>query len=224
MERELKALGRVLESPAKPCVFIFGGAKADDSLKISRYILTNNIADYILTGGVISHLFLAAKKFELGKPSKDFLEKENVLGLIPGIKELMEKYPDKIKVPIDLAIEIDGKRNEISVNNLPSKYPIFDIGSGTCEKYRELIQSAKTIVLSGPLGVFENKEFMLGTKIVFNEVATSKAYSLIGGGHTVAAVKNLGLTEKMSYISTAGGALIEFLMGEKLPGVAAIEK
>jgi len=224
MERELKALSRVVEAPEKPCVYVLGGAKADDSLKISRYVLTNKIADYILTGGIIGHLFLAAKGFDLGKPSMEFLEKQGVLGLVPGIKELMKDFPGKIMVPLDLAVEVNGKRREIAVKEIPTKYSIYDIGTKTVEEYSKILRKAKSIVVSGPMGVFENKEFMFGTKKTFEAVADSKAFSLIGGGHTVAATKELGLENKISYISTAGGALIEFLMGEKLPGVVALEK
>ncbi len=224
MERELKSLSRVLENPEKPCVYIFGGAKADDSLKISQYVLENNIADHILTGGVISHLFLVAKGFNLGKPSMQFLEKQEVLGLVPGIQELMKTYPVKIEVPTDIAVKAEGKRKETTVNELPTSYPIYDIGTETAKKYGEIIHKAKSIVVSGPMGVYENKEFLLGTKKTFEAVAASKAFSLVGGGHTVAAVKELGLTNQIGYISTAGGALIEFLMGGALPGVVALEK
>jgi phosphoglycerate kinase len=224
MERELKALGKVLHAPEKPCVYILGGAKADDALRISEYVLKNNIADHVLTGGVAGHLFLAAKGIDLGKPNMELLEKKDLMGLVPGIKELMEEYPGKIEVPIDLAVEVEGKRKEISVEELPTNYPIYDIGAKTVQKYTDIIGKAKSIVISGPLGVFENKEFMAGTKGVFEAIAASGAFSLVGGGHTVAAVEELGLADKMGYISTAGGALIEFLMGEELPGVAALEK
>jgi phosphoglycerate kinase len=224
MERELKALGKVLHAPEKPCVYVLGGAKADDALRISQYVLKNNIADHVLTGGIAGHLFLAAKGINLGKPNMDLLEKKELTGLIPGIRELMEEFPEKIEVPVDLAIEVEGKRKEIAVEELPTDYPIYDIGTKTIQKYAEIIGKAKSVVISGPLGVFENKEFLTGTKGVFEAIAASKAFSLVGGGHTVAAVEGLGLADKMGYISTAGGALIEFLMGEELPGVAALEK
>jgi len=198
MERELKALSRVLENPEKPCVFILGGAKADDSLQISKYVLDNNIADYVLTGGITGHLFLAAKGYNLGKPNMELLEKKELMGLILGIKELMEKYPGKIETPVDLAIEVDGKRKEITVEELPTEYPIYDIGTKT--------------------------EFVKGTRGLFEAIANSNAFSLVGGGHSVAAVHELGLADGMGYISTAGGALIEFLMGKELPGVAALER
>lgn len=224
MERELKALKKVLETPEKPCVFIMGGAKGDDSLEISRYVLKNNIADYVLTGGVIGHLFLVAKNIDLGKSNMQFLEKKELIGLVPGIKELMKEYPKAIMVPVDVAIDVNKKRQEIAVDKLPTSNAICDIGTETAKKYGELLRKAKSTVISGPMGVFENKEFLMGTKKVFEAIAASKAFSLVGGGHTVAAVEELGLADKMSYVSTAGGALIEFLMGKQLPGVVALEK
>ncbi len=224
MERELKALGKVLEAPEKPSVFVIGGAKGDDSLDISRYVLKNNIADYVLTGGVIGHIFLVAKGEDLGKPNMQFLEKKDLMGLVPGIKELMKEYPRAIKVPVDLAMQVNQKRKEITVDELPTNNPIFDIGTETGKKFSEIILKAKTIVVSGPLGVFENPEFKAGTQMVLEAVASSEGFSLVGGGHTVAAVEKLGLADKMSYVSTAGGALIEFLMGKQLPGVVALEK
>ena len=224
MERELKALSKVLENPEKPCVYILGGAKADDSLQISKYVLDNNIADHVLTGGITGHLFLVARGYDLGKPNMELLEKKELMGLVPGIKELMEKYPGKIETPVDLAVEVEGKRKEIAVEELPTEHPIYDIGTKTIEKYSQIISNAKSIVFSGPPGVYEKEEFLKGTKGLFEAIASSNAFSLVGGGHSVAAVHSLGLADKMSYISTAGGALIEFLMGKELPGVAALEK
>jgi phosphoglycerate kinase len=224
MERELKSLSRVLESPEKPCVFILGGAKADDALEISRYVLDNGVADFVLTGGVAGHVFLVARGFDLGKANMEFLERKELLGFVSGIKELMQRYPEEIKVPLDVAVEVNGKRKEIGVDELPTDYPIFDVGAITVESYGKIIRDARSIVVSGPVGVYENREFVYGTRRIFTEVANSKAFSLAGGGHTVAALKELGLSDKISYISTAGGALIEFLMGKKLPGVVALEK
>ena len=223
MERELKSLARALEKPEKPCVYVMGGAKADDSLEISKYVLGNGIADYVVVGGVTAQLFLAAKGVNLGKKNMDFLAKKELTGLIPGIKELMQKYLGKVVVPVDVALDVNGKRKEISVDKLPTECSIFDIGAKTVENYAGIISKAKSIVVSGPMGVYENKEFNYGTKKVFEAIAKSKAFSLAGGGNTIAAIQEYGLTNKVSYISTAGGALIEFLMGKKLPGVVALE-
>jgi phosphoglycerate kinase len=224
MERELKSLSKVLESPERPCIFILGGAKADDSLEISRYVLNNKIADCILTGGVVGQVFLVARGFDLGKPNMDFLEKKELMDLVPGIKKLIQKFPDKIKTPKDFAVEVNEKRKEISVGELPVNYLIFDVGAKTVEDYVKTINRAKSIVVSGPMGVFENSEFSFGTKKIFETIADSKAFSLAGGGHTIAALQEFGLSNKISYVSTGGGALTEFLMGKRLPGVAALEK
>ena len=224
MERDLNAVSKALQSPEKPCVYVLGGAKADDALKISKYVLDNDIADHILTGGVAGHLFLVAQDVQLGEPNVEFLKKKELLGYVSGIKALLRDYPKPIETPSDLAVNVDGKRKEIAVEELPTAYAIFDIGSKTINHYREIIRKARSIVVSGPVGVFEKPEFMKGTKELLEAIAESQAFSLVGGGHTVAAVEQFGLEEQMGYVSTAGGALIEFLMGQKLPGVAALEQ
>jgi phosphoglycerate kinase len=140
-----------------------------------------------------------------------------------GIKALMEQFKDKVQVPVDVALDVKGKRKEIDVAKLPTEHSIFDIGAKTVENYAILISKAKSIVVSGPMGVYENKQFNYGTKKVLEAIANSKAFSLAGGGNTIAAIEEYGLTKKIGYISTAGGALIEFLMGKKLPGVVALE-
>jgi len=129
----------------------------------------------------------------------------------------------KIRVPLDVAVEVEGRRKEVAVRKLPTEYPIFDIGTETVKMYCQIITKAESVVVSGPLGVYEKKEFLKGTKGVLEAVTMSKAFSLAGGGHTIAAIEELGISSKISYISTAGGALIEYLMGGKLPGVAALE-
>jgi phosphoglycerate kinase len=223
MERELTSLSKAMEKPEHPCVYIMGGAKAEDSLEISRYVLHNKIANYILLGGVTSQLFLYAKGVSLGKPVEEFLAKKELMQFVPGIKALTEKFGDKIVVPVDLALCDEDRRIEVTIDQLPTDYLICDIGHKTVENYRKIILSAKAIVVSGPMGVYENKEYNYGTKSVLQAIADSKAFSLAGGGNTIAAIAEYGLTDKIGYISTAGGALIEFLMGKKLPGVAALE-
>jgi phosphoglycerate kinase len=224
MERELKSLNKVLENPEKPCVFIFGGAKADDSLEISKYVLDKGIATQVLTGGVIGQVFTVAQGYDLGKPNMAFLEKNEAIKLVPGIRELIRKYKDRVRTPIDFAIEENGKRKEITTEELPTECSIYDIGAKTVKSYGAIICKAKSVVISGPMGKYEDSNFKYGTKKVLEQVANSKAFSLAGGGHTIAALGLFKLTDEISYISTAGGALIEFLMGKKLPGVTALEK
>jgi len=224
MERELKSLSKILERPEKPCIFILGGAKADDSLEISKYVLDNGIADFILTGGVVGQVFTTAKNVDLGKSNMEFLKQQKLMELLPGIKELEREHASRIRTPRDVAIKVDDQRKEIAIENLPTDYPIFDIGAKTVEDYSKIIMNAKTIVVSGPMGVYENSNFSFGTKKILEEIAKSRAFSLAGGGHTIGALQEFGLSDRVSYISTAGGALTEFLMGKKLPGVVALEK
>jgi len=223
MEHELKSLSKALEKPEHPCIYVMGGSKAEDSLEISRYVLNNQIADYVLVGGVTAQLFLAAKNVNLGKTTMNYLTQKELTQYIPGIKALIEQHPQNIKMPSDVAANIYGDRCEIALSELPTEYPIWDIGSKTVAEYAQLIANAKSIVVSGPMGVYENPQFNSGTKGVLTAIANSNAYSLAGGGNTIAVIEEYGLTKKFSYISTAGGAVTEFLMGKKLPGVEALK-
>jgi len=224
MERELKALNKAKRAEEKPCIYIMGGAKADDSAAISEYVLGHGTADYVLTGGVIGNLFLHARGVNIGEVNVKFLEKRGFLQHVPKIQELFKRFDGKILVPEDYGIDVDGKREEIAMKDLPTNYPILDIGPRAVRNYSGIVEKAKIIVLSGPMGVYEREEFMLGTRGVFEAVARSKAFSVVGGGNTIEAIEKLGLTAKVSYISTGGGALMEFLTGKILPGVEALEK
>ncbi len=224
LERELKVLDKVKKAEDKPCIYVMGGAKADDAAAISDYVLGHGTADYVLTGGVIGQLFLFAQGVDIGDINVRFLEKKKFVQYIPKIKELFKKYNGKILLPEDFGIDVNGKRKDITLGDLPTQYSMFDIGLKTVKKYTELLKTAKIIVLSGPMGVYERKEFILGTKRIFEVIANSDVFSVVGGGNTLEAVKKLGLSEKISYISTGGGALMEFLTGKILPGVKALEK
>jgi len=224
MERELKALEKVTTARETPCLYVLGGAKADDSAAITEYVLSKGTADNVLTGGVIGHLFLYAKGYDIGETNRKYLEEKGFTTIIPKIQDLFKRFDGKIVLPDDLAVEVDGKRREIDVSELPTSYPIYDIGSKTIEKYASMIKKAKAIVVNGPMGVYENREFLKGTKGVFEAIAESKAFSVAGGGHTIGALDELGLQKRISYVSTGGGALMEYLTGKTLPGVEALEK
>lgn len=224
MERELNALIRAKNAEEKPCIYVMGGAKADDAAAISEYVLSNDKADYVLTSGVIGHLFLHAKGVDLGKPNVEFLAKKQFLQYVPKIQELYDEFNDKIVNPQDFAIDVDGKRQEIKLTDLPTNHPIFDIGQLTVNKFAELLRNAKIVVISGPMGVYEREEFRMGTRGVFEAIANSQAFSVAGGGNTIEAIEKLGLRDRISYISTGGGALMEFLTGKTLPGVEALIK
>ena len=219
MERELLALGKVRRAEDTPCVYVLGGAKADDAAAVCTYVLEQKTADYVLAGGVIGHLFLHAKGVDIGKPNVEYLENKKFMQYVPQITQLFDKYPEKIVTPIDFGIDENGKRRRISLTDLPADYPIFDIDVETIEAYRPYLEQARTVVISGPMGVYEREDFMVGTRGIFNVITDNDAFSVAGGGNTIEALERLGLSQKISYISTGGGALMEYLTGKLLPGV-----
>jgi phosphoglycerate kinase len=224
MERELTSLAKVASDAEKPCTYVLGGAKPNDSVGIAAYVLERGIADKILVGGLLTGLFLIAEGYDLSGPNEDFLNEKGYLDLLPTIKEMLSKHREKIDMPSDVAVDAEGKRKEMLAEDLPTEYSIFDLGSKTAERYAKAVKDSKTVVLNGPLGVYERDLFMKGTRTVFTATAESEAFSLVGGGHTITAIEKLGLKEKISYISTGGKVLLDFLMGKNLPGVEALKK
>jgi len=224
MARELTSLAKVASNPEKPCIYVLGGAKPEDSVAIAKYVLENRIADKVLVGGLLTSLFWIAQGYDLSGPNNDFLKEKDYLKLLPEVKELLSKYRDRIEIPEDVAVDVEGRRKEISPRDLPTNYSILDIGSKSADRYAQVVKNSKTILLNGPLGVYEKEPFLAGTKRVFTATAESKAYSLVGGGHTIAAIEKLGLNDKVSYVSTGGKVLLDLLMGKSLPGVEALRK
>lgn len=224
MEKEVTTLSRVLKNPEKPCVFLFGGAKFSDIIVTIEQVLQNNTADRILLTGLPANAFLSALGINLGDDNKKALAEEGNEELNSQIRTLMKHYDDAIVLPRDFAVEDQGVRKVVSIEKLPIEKPLFDIGGETISHYKQIIQQAKTIFLSGPCGVFEQDLFMNGTKDIFEFVARSDAFSIVGGGHTVAAVTKLGLQDCISHISTGGGSLEKFMMGEKLPVLEALNQ
>lgn len=224
MEEEVTTLSRVIQNPEKPCVFLFGGAKFSDIIVTIERVLQNNTADQVLLTGLPANAFLHAQGKKLGKENEKTLAEEGNESLYSQIKTLIENYDDAIILPKDFAVDHNGSRKEITLDELPSEKPLFDIGSKTIELYKQVLKQAKTIFLSGPCGVFEQEIFMKGTKEIFSYVSTSEAFSIVGGGHTVAAVKQLKLHDTISHISTGGGSLEKFMMGEKLPVLESLKQ
>ena len=223
MEKELLTLGKLLSNPDKPSLFLFGGAKYSDVVKTIERSLQNGIADEVILTGLPANAFLKAREIKLGSVNEEILKEEESPELMEQIKKLSDEFNRAIKLPIDFAVEKDGKRVEISIEELPTEYPIYDIGLKSIEQFIESIKKAHTIFISGPCGVFEKKEFLRGTKEILTAMANSDAFSIVGGGHTVAAVEMLGLGDKISHISTGGGSLEKFMMGEPLPVVEALK-
>ncbi|PWI49416.1 phosphoglycerate kinase [Candidatus Heimdallarchaeota archaeon B3_Heim] len=219
MEREVSNLQRVVDNPQKPCVFILGGVKPEDSFKVADYVLRNDIADAVLTGGVISEILLIAMGKSLGIPSMDFLKKKNLLQFVDPAKKLLSEFTDKIEIQQDFAVDENGRTN-YTMKDLPLKASILDIGEKTIQLYTEIIQNSSTCVFNGPMGKFEDPEFAKGTLEVFKAMSKSQGFSLAGGGHSISILEKNKL--KLSYMSTAGGAMIRFLMGKTLPAIDAL--
>jgi len=223
MEKELTTLEKAIKNPEKPCIFLFGGAKFSDVIVTIEKIITNKTADKVLLTGLPANAFLKAQGYNLGEKNEYALLEEGKPEQFEEIKKVYTKYSEMIYLPIDFAISENENRNEINLNDLPTNYNLFDIGEKTIEKFNEILTTANTIFLSGPCGVFENPLFRKGTEKVFKFVANSDAFSIVGGGHTVAAIEQLGLRDKISHISTGGGSLEKFIMGEKLVVVEALK-
>ena len=223
MEKELTTLEKVVSNPEKPSVFLFGGAKFSDVIVTIERILSNKTADKVILTGLPSNAFLKANGHDLGSKNESALSEEGKPEQFEEIKKVLTKFKESIYLPIDFAVSENGNRTEIEISELPTEYNLFDIGEKTIEKFMQILASAKTVFLSGPCGVFENPLFMKGTKEIFNFVANSEAFSIVGGGHTVAAVEQLGLRDRISHISTGGGSLEKFMMGEKLAVVEALK-
>ncbi|PNX53704.1 MAG: phosphoglycerate kinase [Thermoplasmata archaeon M9B2D] len=223
MEKELSSLEKIVSNPEKPSVFLFGGAKFADSIVTIDRLLTNKTADYVLLTGLTANAFLKAKGENLGVKNEQAFGEEGTPEVFSKIQAVYQKFQNQIHLPVDFAIEENGKRKEISVNELPVDNNLFDIGEQTIQNYIRILQTAKTIFISGPCGVFENPLFRKGTEEVFKCISQSNAFSIAGGGHTVAAIEQMKLRQKISHISTGGGALEKFMMGEKLAVVEALK-
>ncbi|MGI8866184.1 MAG: phosphoglycerate kinase [Rubrobacteraceae bacterium] len=217
LAEEVDYLDSVLKEPERPFVAILGGAKVSDKLGVIESLL--GLADSLLIGGAMCFTFFKAQGFEVGNSlvEDDYLEEA---------KRLMGEAGDRLLLPVDVTIaekmEEDAGSRSVEVNSIPEGWMGLDIGEKTVETFRERITGAKTIFWNGPMGVFEIDAFAKGTEGVAQAVAESEATSVVGGGDSVAAVTKLGLENEMSFISTGGGASLEYVEGKELPGVTAL--
>ena len=218
MQKELNALGEALNNPERPFVAIQGGAKISDKITVLNRLL--EMADNVLIGGGMANTFFKAQGYEVA----DSLVEEEA---IEEAKRLLEHASDKLLLPVDIVIAdaFDNKANHrtIPVGDVPLGWRILDIGSATVAKYRTVLHDAKTVLWNGPMGVFEMPSFAKGTFAIADTLATLDATTIIGGGDSAAAVAKAGLSDKMSHVSTGGGASMEFLEGKTLPGIAALD-
>ena len=223
MEKELTVIQDALDNVQHPCVFLLGGMKPDDSIDVMENVLSNGTADSILTTGIVANIVLWAAGVDIGQVNRDFIASRGYEDMVDKSKDLLERFGDKIKYPIDIAIDGDGERVDIDSGEIPNE-SIFDIGVKTIDLYANEIRNAKTIFANGPAGVFEDPKFAMGTEDLVNAIANSNGFSLIGGGHIAAATAGLGCEDLMSHVSSGGGACISMLAGKKLAAVEALKK
>ena len=221
-EKEYVTVSSLMEEPKRPCVFVLGGAKIADAFQMMKTVLSKGSADLVLTGGLVANIFLASQNEQIGKGSMDFIIKSNYGEFIDVARELYSRFGDRIVLPADLAWVGDGNRCEAAIGEIPQDISAVDIGSRTAERYRKEILAAKTVFVNGPAGVFEQQPSELGTKTIWQALAETDAFTVLGGGDSITATEKYGLTEKIGYICTGGGALIRFLSGEELPVVKAL--
>ena len=221
-EQEFCTVSQVMEAPERPCVFVLGGAKISDAFLMMQTVLSRGVADHIVTGGLVGNIFLTALGEQIGQGSLDFILKSNYGEYIYQARELYAQYGDKIVLPKDLSWVENGGRKEALLGSVPADIGAVDIGHETVREYQQLILNAGTVFVNGPMGVFEQPESEYGTRAVWQAIADTKGHSVLGGGDSITATEKFGLTDRMGYICTGGGALIRFLSGEELPVVRAL--
>jgi len=218
VEREVRNLDEIMTVAKAPHVIVLGGSKVPDRLEAIKQLIQNGRADHVLLTGLIGNVFMRAQariKSPLG------LKREEEV--VAKAHTLIGEYPDVFATPVDIAIDKDGERVEMDVREINKGDKIFDLGPKTIEYYSKLISGAGTVFISGPAGFFEKENFSYGTKALLNSVANSMATTIVSGGHLTTALKQQGLADKINHISTAGGALVLYLTGEKLPMIKALE-
>ena len=218
--KELSIMGEALENPVHPFVAILGGAKVSDKIGVIKNLLAK--CDILLIGGGMAYTFYKAQGYEIGKSLLD----ENSIGLASELLEQAKALNKQLLLPVDTVVakefKADSEYMTVDSNSIPAEWMGMDIGEKTRELYADIIKSAGTVIWNGPMGVFEMPVFAAGTSAVAEACAACKGTTIIGGGDSASAVKKLGYSDKMTHISTGGGASLEFLEGKILPGVAAL--
>ena len=218
VEHEVRKLDEIMTVAKAPHVVVLGGAKVLDRLEAIKLLIKNGRADHVLLTGLIGNVFMRAQgriKSALGiKREEEIVTKAH---------SLIGEYPDVFSTPVDVAVDKDGSRVEVDVRDVNKGDLVYDLGPKTIEHYNKIISGAGTVFISGPPGFFEKEQFSYGTKALLEGVANSMATTIVSGGHLTSALKRYGLIEKINHISTAGGALVLYLTGQRLPMIQSLE-
>jgi len=217
MEKELKYLSKIVGKPERPFYAIVGGSKVSTKIGVLRNLL--NKVDKLIIGGIMANTFLAAKGYSLG----DSLFEHDYIDVAKQIMKEAKEQEVKIYLPVDVVVERNREIKEVSLREIAKEDKIFDIGSETVKLFSQALEGAKTLVWNGPLGYFEKAPFYKGTVAIARKIAVLPSITIAGGGDTILAIKLAGVETSFSYISTAGGAFLEYLQGKELPGLKVLK-
>ena len=222
MEKEVANLSRVFTGAPRPVTFVLGGTKVDDSIAVAENVLARGTADRVIVVGVVGNVFLLAAGHDIGRPSARLIDDLGYRAEIDKAKALLESYADRLSLPHSVAVREDGERVEYPLNAVPEDAQVLDLGSDSIESLTGTISGSGTVVVNGPAGLFEEEQFAVGTFELLRAASTVE-FSVVGGGHSGAAIERLGIEDRFTHISTGGGAAIEFLTGKKMPAIEALE-
>ncbi len=222
MEQEVKTLTKVFQNPKRPSTFIFGGTKFGDALNVIEKLADRESVDNIIIAGLAGYAFLWILGSGIGAKTQKLASKDVTPEVAERAKQLYQRRSSKLHLPVDAAIDAEGKRREVSLDEVPEDAGIMDIGSASIESFSRIVQGSGTVFLSGPPGVFEKEEFCKGTCELFKAIVDSEAFSCMGGGHSSAAANKFGVRDLISYVSTGGGALERLMLGKEMPSVEAL--
>ena len=217
LSAEVEGLNALLEAPSRPAVFVLGGLKVSDGFSMMGRVLTDGLADHVLTAGVLGELFLMADGVDLGGPTEAFIADRDLTRYVDDARALLLEHRDRIAVPTDVAVAVSGSRRDLPIDELPIEELIVDIGTTTIASYEEAIAAAGTIFVNGPAGAYELPGADLGTRRLWTAVAAAGAMTAIGGGDTVASASAYVDLDDITFVSTGGGALIRYVSGQPLP-------
>lgn len=222
LQSEIGGLSAVVRDPARPLVFLLGGLKVSDAFSMMERALERGLADRVLTMGVTGQIFLHASGVELGEPSLRFMTDRGLDSFFPAAARILERFPEALRMPADVAVVVGGERRELAVADLPAGEPIVDIGHETVEAYAAEVAAAATVFVNGPAGVYEREPSAYGTRTLWEAVAAAPGYTVIGGGDTIASAGRFVDLDDIGFVSTAGGALVRYLSGVHLPLLEAM--
>tara|TARA_Y100000004_G_scaffold161623_1_gene189794 strand:- start:397 stop:1098 length:702 start_codon:yes stop_codon:yes gene_type:complete len=227
MEKEIRNLRRALKNPPNPYLAILGGAKCDDSVRVALNLISKGQVDKIAFVGVTGNLMLWVAGNDIGDRNKEFIRttlgRDFETAWETG-KRIFSENPERIFLPIDVAVESEGSRKPLSVSDLPTEDPIYDIGLQTLASLKPLVENAGCILWNGPASYFELPDFAFGTIEILNMCTETDAMTIIGGGHTSALVNSRGVSSLVSHNSTGGGSTMSFLSGEPMPVIASLKE